>query len=52
MRNTLQLASALTASALAVATIVVMATVDAGRSPHDIQHPATSMQASAFWDRG
>ena len=55
MRNTLQLASALTATALALATIAVVSTADAefnAASPHGIAAQTPPPSVAATWDRG
>ncbi|HSM39655.1 MAG TPA: hypothetical protein VK862_02820 [Afifellaceae bacterium] len=55
MRNTLQFASALTATALALATIAVVSTADAGlngSAQHGNAAQAPLPSAAATWDRG
>jgi hypothetical protein len=55
MRNTLQFASALTATALALATIAVVSTVDAGLNQpaqHGFAAQTPLTTAAAMWDRG
>lgn len=55
MRNSLQFASALTATALALATIAVVSTVDAGlnqSAQHGFAAQAPLTRVAATWDRG